>query len=41
MSGAKVSDSTARTKDVDPETPELIASYLVKISRDRLLTHAE
>ena len=36
-----MSNSTARTKDVDPETPELIASYLVKISRDRLLTHAE
>ena len=31
----------ARTKDVDTETPELIAGYLVKISRDRLLTHAE
>jgi RNA polymerase primary sigma factor len=41
MSGAKMSDSPARTKDVDPETPELIAGYLVKISRDRLLTHAE
>jgi RNA polymerase primary sigma factor len=41
MSGAKMSDSTVRTKDVDPETPELIAGYLVKISRDRLLTHAE
>ena len=36
-----MSDSPARTKDVDPETPELIAGYLVKISRDRLLTHAE
>jgi RNA polymerase primary sigma factor len=36
-----MSDSTACTKDVDPETPELIGSYLVKISRDRLLTHAE
>jgi RNA polymerase primary sigma factor len=31
----------AHTKDVDPETPELIAGYLIKISRDRLLTHAE
>ena len=31
----------AHTKEVDLETPELIASYLVKISRDRLLTHAE
>ena len=31
----------AHTKDADPETPELIAGYLVKISRDRLLTHAE
>src|SRR4028118_1549351 len=41
MSGAKMSDSPARTKGVDPETPELIAGYLVKISRDRLLTHAE
>ncbi len=41
MSGAKMSYSTARTKDLDPETPELIAGYLVKISRDRLLTHAE
>jgi RNA polymerase primary sigma factor len=41
MSGTKMSDSPARTKDVDPETPELIAGYLVKISRDRLLTHAE
>jgi RNA polymerase primary sigma factor len=41
MSGAKMSDSPARTKAVDPETPELIAGYLVKISRDRLLTHAE
>ncbi len=41
MSGAKMSDSTARMKDVDTETPELIAGYLVKISRDRLLTHAE
>ena len=36
-----MSDSPARTKDLDPETPELIAGYLVKISRDRLLTHAE
>ena len=36
-----MSDSPARTKGVDPETPELIAGYLVKISRDRLLTHAE
>ncbi len=36
-----MSNSTARMKDVDPETPELIAGYLVKISRDRLLTHAE
>ena len=41
MSDAKISDSPARTKDLDPETPELIAGYLVKISRDRLLTHAE
>jgi len=41
MSGAKMSYSTARTKNLDPETPELIAGYLVKISRDRLLTHAE
>ena len=31
----------ASKKDMDPETPELIAGYLVKISRDRLLTHAE
>jgi RNA polymerase primary sigma factor len=32
----------ARTaKDVEPETPELIAGYLVKISRDKLLTHGE
>ena len=36
-----MSYSTARTKNLDPETPELIAGYLVKISRDRLLTHAE
>jgi RNA polymerase primary sigma factor len=36
-----MSDRVARIKDVDPETPELIASYLVKISRDRLLTHPE
>ncbi len=36
-----MSDRVARVKDVDPETPELIASYLVKISRDRLLTHPE
>jgi RNA polymerase primary sigma factor len=36
-----MSDGVARIKDVDPETPELIASYLVKISRDRLLTHPE
>ncbi len=41
MSDAKVSDRATRLKDVDPETPELIASYLVKISRDRLLTHPE
>ena len=41
MSGAKMSNSTARMKYVNPETPELIAGYLVKISRDRLLTHAE
>jgi RNA polymerase primary sigma factor len=31
----------AHTKGLDPETPELIAGYLMKISRDRLLTHAE
>jgi RNA polymerase primary sigma factor len=31
----------AHTKDADSETPELIAGSLVKISRDRLLTHAE
>jgi RNA polymerase primary sigma factor len=36
-----MSDSPARTKALDPETPELIAGYLVKISRDSLLTHAE
>ena len=36
-----MSDRVAHIKDVDPETPELIASYLVKISRDRLLTHPE
>ena len=36
-----MSGRVARIKDVDPETPELIASYLVKISRDRLLTHPE
>jgi len=36
-----MSDRVARIKDVDTETPELIASYLVKISRDRLLTHPE
>jgi RNA polymerase primary sigma factor len=36
-----MSDRVARIKDVDPETPELIASYLGKISRDRLLTHPE
>jgi RNA polymerase primary sigma factor len=36
-----MSDRVARIKDVDHETPELIASYLVKISRDRLLTHPE
>ena len=36
-----MSDRATRTKNVDPETPELIASYLVKISRDRLLTHPE
>ena len=29
------------TKGMDLETPELIAGYLVKISRDRLLTHVE
>jgi RNA polymerase primary sigma factor len=31
----------ARTKGAEPETPELIAGYLGKISRDRLLTRAE
>jgi RNA polymerase primary sigma factor len=36
-----VPERKAHTKEVDLETPELIASYLVKISRDRLLTHAE
>ena len=37
-----MSDRMARTaKDVDPETPDLIAGYLVKISRDKLLTHGE
>ncbi len=37
-----MSDRMARTaKDVEPETPELIAGYLVKISRDKLLTHGE
>src|SRR4051794_8167206 len=36
-----MSDRVARIKDVDPETPELIASYLGKISRDRLLAHPE
>src|SRR5215210_1029693 len=34
-------DRLTRLKGVDPESPELIASYLVKISRDRLLTHPE
>ena len=37
-----MSERMARTtKGMDLETPELIAGYLVKISRDRLLTHAE
>jgi RNA polymerase primary sigma factor len=36
-----VSERMVHTRGVDPETPELIAGYLVKISRDRLLTHAE
>src|SRR4028119_530619 len=39
---SKVSERMARTtKGMDLETPELIAGYLVKISRARLLTHAE
>jgi RNA polymerase primary sigma factor len=36
-----MTDRLAPRKGVDPESPELIASYLVKISRDRLLTHPE
>ena len=37
-----MSERMARTtKGMDLEAPELIAGYLVKISRDRLLTHAE
>ena len=37
-----MSERMARTtKGMALETPELIAGYLVKISRDRLLTHAE
>ena len=36
-----MSERMARTKGAEPETPELIAGYLGKISRDRLLTRAE